>query len=542
MIENQPYRSRSLSFAGQRLWLICLVISVLCDVSCSQTPVEQALHELDLAIGQRSKYVEAFERQNDSLRSELSSASSDSARWALSSRLYQAYHHFSVDSAGHYVMKMQRYAASEEEMFRTSLSEIQLLVWAHDEERALSLYQAIDTSRMSSLGLRDEYLSSGIEIFTNISRFPRFLTEARNYSDSLRAYRQAYIAEDTLSYYGKKVLAQSLRDEGRLEEALSLFQACFSEANDYHELTSIAYNSAMLCGMLGRIDDKKIYLSRSAIYDFKAPNRDLLSLYELAMTLYDEGDLERANRYIKIHFNDVLAGDFEAKVLRSSRAQNIIVDASLKAERSKRRISMIGLIVVVLLLFIIFVMLNYVHRKAIQLAEANSALEDSNKALAESNSALAEANKIKDNYVFRYMDLSIRYLDKVEQNRHEYRQIAKNKGTDALLKELRSPAEFADYKEFYSIFDQTFLGIFPHFVEDVNALLREDARFDIAQSHQSLPTELRIMATLKLGINDSPRIASFLKCSLSTVYTYRAKLRNQALCPKDEFEDRVRSL
>ena len=35
-------------------------------------------------------------------------------------------------------------------------------------------------------------------------------------------------------------------------------------------------------------------------------------------------------------------------------------------------------------------------------------------------------------------------------------------------------------------------------------------------------------------------IASFLKCSLSTVYTYRAKLRNRALCPKDEFEDRIK--
>ena len=140
------------------------------------------------------------------------------------------------------------------------------------------------------------------------------------------------------------------------------------------------------------------------------------------------------------------------------------------------------------------------------------------------------------------MDLSIRYLDKVEENRHEYRQIAKNKGTDALLKELRSPAEFADYKEFYSIFDQTFLGIFPHFVEDVNALLREEVRFNVSESKKSLPTELRILATLKLGIHDSPQIASFLKCSLSTVYTYRAKLRNQALCPKDEFETRVKNL
>ena len=37
------------------------------------------------------------------------------------------------------------------------------------------------------------------------------------------------------------------------------------------------------------------------------------------------------------------------------------------------------------------------------------------------------------------MDLSIHYLDKVEEKRAEYRQIAKNKGEEALLKALRSP-------------------------------------------------------------------------------------------------------
>ena len=58
----------------------------------------------------------------------------------------------------------------------------------------------------------------------------------------------------------------------------------------------------------------------------------------------------------------------------------------------------------------------------------------------------------------------------------------------------------------------------------------------------SLPTEIRILATIKLGMEDSGRIASFLKCSLSTVYTYRAKMRNQALCPKEEFEERVKAL
>jgi len=517
--------------------LVCLSV-----LSCARTPVDQALDELDAAIGQRGAYVEAFERQNDSLRTLYKNAESDSVRWALSSRLYQAYHHFSVDSAGRYVMRMQRHAASEEEEFRTSLAEIQLLVWAHDEDRALSLYQSIDTSGNSSPELRLAYIASGIEIFTNISRFPRFLREDRDYVDSLREYRKAYISLDTLSYFGKKIKAQTLRDEGRLEDALKLFQSAFIESDDFHELSSIAYNSALIYGMMGKADDKKIWLSRSAIFDFKAPNRDLLSLYELALTLFSEGDLTRASHYIKIHFADVLAGDFQAKVIRSSEAQNIIADASLRAERSKQRIFLVGLIVVAILLFVIGLMLNFTRRQARQLSRANAGLAQANSSLAQANEALAEANKIKDNYVFRYMDLSIRYLDKVEDNRHEYRRIAKTQGTEALLKELRSPAEFTDYKEFYQIFDQTFLGIFPHFVEDVNALLREEVRFDIAESKKSLPTELRILATLKLGIHDSPRIASFLKCSLSTVYTYRAKLRNQALCPKDEFEERVKSL
>ena len=51
-----------------------------------------------------------------------------------------------------------------------------------------------------------------------------------------------------------------------------------------------------------------------------------------------------------------------------------------------------------------------------------------------------------------------------------------------------------------------------------------------------LNKELRIYALLRLGITDSVKIASFLRCSLSTVYNYRTKVRNKALVPRDEFE------
>lgn len=530
---------------GMRFFFKTLLLSLpVLAVACTKSPVEQALAHLDEAISRRADYIAAFERGNDSLRLELAAAYSDSVRWAASERLYQSYYHYSIDSAGHYVVRMQRWTASPQQEFLTRLSEVQLLAWSHDEARALMLYESLDTSIiMGDRQLRERYLARGIEVYNNLSRFPRFLAQQQDYPDSLRRLREEYIAIDTASYYGRKVLAQQLRDSGHLEDALELFMDSYrrAEKTDYHELTSIEYNTAMLYGQLENVDQKIIWLSRSAISDFRAPNRDFLSLYELAMTLYAGGDLKRARRYIRIHFTDVLAGDFQAHVIRSSRAQNMIAEAYMQAEHTKRMVLIISIIGLILLLAVILWLMHVSRRQAHNLSVANRALEDVNAALDSSNRSLAEANKIKDNYVFRYMDLSVSYLDKVESYRHVLRQIAKNKGTDALMAELRRPSEYSDYKRFYKVFDQTFLGIFPHFVEDVNALLREEARFDVPVGSR-LPTEIRILAVIKLGIDDSPRIASFLNCSLSTVYTYRAKLRNLALCPKDEFELCIKAL
>lgn len=105
------------------------------------------------------------------------------------------------------------------------------------------------------------------------------------------------------------------------------------------------------------------------------------------------------------------------------------------------------------------------------------------------------------------------------------------------MRKLRSPSDVdRDYRDFYRIFDETFLGIFPDFVEQVNALLEEPARFPV-RADRTLPTELRILAVMRLGITDSGRIAGFLNCASATVYTYRTKLRNSALGSRSDFEN-----
>ena len=66
------------------------------------------------------------------------------------------------------------------------------------------------------------------------------------------------------------------------------------------------------------------------------------------------------------------------------------------------------------------------------------------------------------------------------------------------MKHLRSREDmYQEYDNFYTIFDETFLGIYPDFVQKVNALLREDARFPVPTT-RILRTELRVLAAIRL--------------------------------------------
>ena len=94
-------------------------------------------------------------------------------------------------------------------------------------------------------------------------------------------------------------------------------------------------------------------------------------------------------------------------------------------------------------------------------------------------------------------------------------------------------------KVLYDEFDATFLGVFPDFVGQLNGLLREEDRIGEDLPPGKLSNELRIFALIRLGVTESAKISQFLKKSPSTIYNYRVKLRNAALCDRDEFEKKL---
>lgn len=90
-------------------------------------------------------------------------------------------------------------------------------------------------------------------------------------------------------------------------------------------------------------------------------------------------------------------------------------------------------------------------------------------------------------------------------------------------------------REFYQLFDDAFLHIYPTFVEDVNALLREKI---ILKKGELLNNDLRILAFLRLGLEDTNQVAQILNYSVNTIYAYRNKLRNRAY-DRENFEKEI---
>lgn len=150
---------------------------------------------------------------------------------------------------------------------------------------------------------------------------------------------------------------------------------------------------------------------------------------------------------------------------------------------------------------------------------------------------LSTANCAKDKYLSCYIQRSTFYINKLEQHRAHLYKTALSHGHERLLRELRSPTPIEqEYKSFFHEFDRVFLSLYPDFVEKANALLRESERI---KTHPGLNTEFRLLAVIRLGITGNSEIAHLLHISINTVYTYRNRLRNAAMCPPAEFEQQI---
>lgn len=285
----------------------------------------------------------------------------------------------------------------------------------------------------------------------------------------------------------------------------------------------------------------------------KSAVREYISLRKLAVLLYQEGDIDRAYSYLKLCMDDAVFCNARLRILEILQIFPLINDTyQQKAEKQQEQMKW-ALISISLLSIFLLIAIFYVYKQMKRVAaarhevinankrlkELNEELHRYNLQLKEANHIIAENSYLKEEYIGRYMDQCSVYLEKMDNYRRSLGKIAATGKVDELYKNIKSSKFIEEeLKEFYANFDNTFLQLFPTFVEDFNTLLAEGEQI-YPKANERMSTELRIFALIRLGITDSVKIAQFLRYSVTTIYNYRTKVRNKAAGDRDQLEQEV---
>ena len=379
--------------------------------------------------------------------------------------------------------------------------------------------------------------------------------EKKLYAEITDRYRDSLLLvnKDNLLVY---TLIQSDQHNvrGEFDKAIQLLTDYLAgQIDNVHDVAICAYTLSESYRLKEDTEKEKEYLILSSIADMKSAVREYISLRKLAVLLYQEGDIDRAYSYLKLCMDDAVFCNARLRILEILQIFPLINDTyQQKAEKQQEQMKW-ALISISLLSIFLLIAIFYVYKQMKCVAAARHEVIDANKRLKELNEELhrynlqlkeanhiiAENSYLKEEYIGRYMDQCSVYLEKMDNYRRSLGKIAATGKVDELYKNIKSSKFIEEeLKEFYANFDNTFLQLFPTFVEDFNTLLAEGEQI-YPKANERMSTELRIFALIRLGITDSVKIAQFLRYSVTTIYNYRTKVRNKAAGDRDQLEQEV---
>ena len=516
--------------------------------------IENELNVLDRIVDDSSRYKEAKQKKISDKLSSLRPEDSDTYRYGIYDEVYKEYYQYNLDSAMTYAKK-KLVIAQNTDSYRIKtdavldLAERYVLSGMYAE--TLHILDTLETDRLDS-ALMVEYFhvcQSLYEDLSSTSDDPDLKIKYWNMKNRYRDLRLEYLPEGDIARLF--VLSEMSRESGTGENMLPEIKAWIqSPDTDNHNKAMLCYIAAHIYKAIGDRENELLYYVLSARNDLTAPVNDYMSLHELAARLYADGEIERAYRYITRSVQDAMVAQSRLNITSINSVLPTISASydTLMQRKNRQLIYLLFGISILTVLLVLAASASITSRNRALIAEKktrekNELLKEANDNLQKYISMLQEANQIKESYLSRYMDMCVEYIEGLERYRSQLRQTAKSGGFEKIMENLRSGNYIKkELQEFYSQFDSTFLSLFPDFVEQFNMLLKPECRIEDRSSEKVLSTELRVMALIRLGVHDSAKISRFLRRSISTVYNYRAKMRNSALSDRDDLEKQVMSI
>ena len=510
------------------------------SVTHAQENRDERLKQLDASLARRPKLEAAKTAKIDSIKTRLQQLTKIDERYDALNALYEEYKMYSCDSALAYAIQSKKVAEqmnNSEARFQSQCALAFCLISGGLLSEAFKYMDTIPMYPLASVEQKVRYYDNYSTLYRSIADYahddpfyPKYITMSNCYLDSMMALVDANSME-WRSFKGAQLMRQHKQAEA-IDVLRPLLQA--SEVSD-HEKAKVAAEIAWGYVYLGDVEKGIDYFARSAIYDNESCTREITALYHLSRFIDRDGDHERASRYVHQALADVQFYNSRLRKVEIGDILPIIERDRYEAMQSQRNWLIAVAVMLAVLILIVLYSYKMIHKKNIMLAEARDTIAGPLGQLKSTNEQLKESNEIKNAFVGRSFYANAEFIERLEKLFITIdRKIATRQYED--LRSSMQMSKINNVREgMYEAFDQTFLKLFPDFVSRYNELFEEKDR-RLPSTEDSLTSEMRIFALIRLGITDSERIAKFLNYSVHTVNTYKTRIKNRS---NDQFEQSI---
>lgn len=548
--------------------LLTIILLLLPIVLCAQqVDIESRYKQIDEAIAESPRYVAQREAKITAARNAYEQTNGQQ-KYEESYRLYELYRPFVSDSAI-YFLRQCITLAEELGDYNSSVRCRSLLAircsntGLYDE--ALNILDSINLGSGLDKLVLGTYYEAYNNVYGELSYYTRLDDMRQLYQRKEQHYKQLmfeYLPATSESCFLRR--EQAAQAEGKLKEAMAINDEWMKTVEPgSHPYALVALYRYIEYKLQGDTTQMMYWLTESVLADIRNAAMDQGSMWELANELMLSDDVDRASRYIS--YTSDCANRYGSRQRNWQIAPLLTHIANEYKSQSERTTSQLWgtLIVISILALLLLGALFFVHRRNTQLHAARNDLKTSNDELASANrllatqkdelsqlnsqlstlnSQLSESNRVKEEYIGRFMSLCSQYIDKLDNYRKMVNKKMKNKELDELFHISKSTElKEKELEELYENFDTVFLHLFPNFIDDFNALLQPEMQIHPKEENR-LTTDIRIFALIRLGFEDSSKIAEFLHYSVNTIYNYRARIKNGALGNREQFENKVKTL
>lgn len=522
--------------------IIIFFLFISCTSAFASDEADKSLKELDSYIDQRDHYIQLRENRINILKQRIASINNDTERFEIYSSLFDEYKSYKYDSAFVYAQKSFATAQKLSDLNKVIEAKRQMAFCYLSSglfKEASDIMKSIDIENAPTNIKRDYYVLLA-RLYYDMADYSfgeyfsqDYIKSGIQYCDSAITYLPIE-SSSVWSTVGLKRMQQR-----NFPAAIDAFQTLLRLPNiDDHTYAIATSSIGFMYSEMGDTEKAIYYLSQASIGDIKSATKEAVALQNLAGILYKEGDVKRANSYIRIAMEDANFYNARHRKIQISAILPIIEKERMEMVERQRNDLIIFASIVSLLFFLLLAATVIIYKQVKRLRKARQTIQLQNKDLKSAYIKLYEANEIKDEYIVQSLYGKSEYIDRLEN----LYKIINRKIIARQYDDIRSYLKEDDLKKerenMYSSFDDTFLRLFPDFIEGYNHLFKPEDSIGL-DTNKVLTPELRIFALIRLGIHESERIAKFLDYSVNTINTYKTKVKNKSIIPNEQFEQKI---